>query len=106
MKSDPKTMMIRGLAETAGTIDQLHQGLHLAAIAAKLLGDKETAIAITETCEHFHAIDDKLKAICERLAGQTFEGRTTSAIDGVQPKDTLSAAELFHLYRLPEGEGY
>lgn len=106
MKSDPKAMMIEGLATTAGTIDELHQGLHIAALAAGLLGDKETAMAITETCEHFHAIDDKLKAICERLAGQTFSGRVTSAIDGVQPKDTLTAEELFHLFKMPEGESH
>lgn len=100
-REEARQILAACIAEAAQQLNVIHDGTHLIAVAAAVSGHGEVAKAMTELCDAFHQLDDKLHDAFESLKpeyGNQF---------GEQPAaDMMTADEFFRALEMPEGESH
>ena len=98
--TETQKVMAEGIAKMAVELDNLHQATHLIAAAAAVTNNKKVFDGMMELCDHFHALNDKLKAVFDGLTGYEEPKRDASV-------DMMSEAEFLRaLNAKPKGEAH
>jgi hypothetical protein len=85
MKNDRETKLalVKALMMIASSVDHQHEGTHMTALVADIVGQPEVGQAMKRLCEPFHQIEQIIMETVEGLIGVDFNTATEAELKAI-----------------------